>query len=324
MNQAETSTLRILAVDDEQEMLDLYADLLGSGGGHSPRLGELQDRLFGPRPAGSDRPVYDPVLCHGAEEAVEEVRTSLAEGSPFALAFVDIRMPPGPDGVWAAERMRELDNDLELVMVTAFSDVSPAEIARRVPPPEKLLYVQKPFHAEEIRHFAASLGAKWRAQRFLRDARLELERMVADRTAELAQANAALEKVVRNRDEERTRFERQIIINVERLVRPHLEGLAGAGLDEGQRTCLEAVEAGLERLTSPLAGRTSSAYSSLTPKEIEVAKMIRAGQTSNQIAEKMSVTPAAVKFHRNRIREKFGLKNRGANLRSFLLSLDAE
>jgi DNA-binding CsgD family transcriptional regulator len=233
-------------------------------------------------------------------------------------------MPPGPDGVWAAERMRDLDPELEIVMVTAYSDINPAEIALRVPPPEKLLYVQKPFHAEEIRHFAAALGAKWRAQRFLMGAQRELEKMVAERTTELAQANAALETVVRNRDEERTRFERQIILNVQRLVRPHLEGLAGTGLDSGQRAYLEAVEAGLDRITSPLAGRTSSAYSALTPKEIEVAKMIRAGRTSNQIAEQMRVTPAAVKFHRNRIREKFGLKNRGANLRSFLLSLDAE
>jgi len=324
MNRTTLPPLRILAVDDEQNMLDIYAELLGPEGDRSPKLRELQERLFGPNPSRIDRPAYDPVLCHGAEEAVEAVRASVEEGNPFAVAFVDIRMPPGPDGVWAAERMRGLDRDLEIVMVTAFTDVHPAEIALRVPPPEKLLYVQKPFHAEEIRHFAASLGAKWRAQRFLQGAQRELERMVAERTAELAQANAALETVVRNRDEERTRFERQIILNLQRLVRPHLERLAGTGLDRRQQAHLEAVEANLAKITSPLTGRTSSAYSALTPKEIEVAKMIRAGRTSDQIAEKMSVTPAAVKFHRNRIREKFGLKNRGANLRSFLLSLDPE
>ena len=81
-------------------------------------------------------------------------------GNPIAVAFLDMRMPPGPDGAWAAERIRELDPEIEIVICTAYSDVDPAEIGRRVPPADKLFYLQKPFHPHEVRQLALALGEK--------------------------------------------------------------------------------------------------------------------------------------------------------------------
>src|SRR5258707_4649239 len=75
-----------------------------------------------------------------------------------------MRMPTGPDGVWAAARIRELDPAIEIVMCTAYSDVDPAEIGGIVPPEEKLSYLQKPFHPHEIRQMSISLASKWRAE----------------------------------------------------------------------------------------------------------------------------------------------------------------
>jgi diguanylate cyclase len=78
--------------------------------------------------------------------------------------FLDMRMPPGPDGVWAAQRIRELDPAIEIVVCTAYSDVDPGEIGGIVPPEEKLSYLQKPFHPHEVRQMSISLASKWRAE----------------------------------------------------------------------------------------------------------------------------------------------------------------
>ena len=104
------------------------------------------------------------MFCEGAEAAVAAVRDAVAADDPFAVAFLDMRMPPGPDGVWAAARIRELDPAIEIVLCTAYSDVDPAEMGSIVPPEEKLSYLQKPFHPHEIRQMTISLASKWRAE----------------------------------------------------------------------------------------------------------------------------------------------------------------
>ena len=78
------------------------------------------------------------------------MRLSIEEGRLFSVAFIDIRMPPGPDGMWTAEQIRTLDSDIEIVTMTGYTDVNPSDIARRVPPVHKLLYLQKPIHIQEI------------------------------------------------------------------------------------------------------------------------------------------------------------------------------
>jgi CheY-like chemotaxis protein len=95
---------------------------------------------------------FDLTLCSQAEEALDAFRTAVEKGKPFAVTFLDLRMPPGPDGIWLAERIRALDPYTEIVMVTGYSDTSttPDKIASRVPPTDKLLYLQKPFHNLEI------------------------------------------------------------------------------------------------------------------------------------------------------------------------------
>ena len=103
---------------------------------------------------------FEAVYCNGAEAAVAAVREACAADRPFAVAFLDMRMPPGPDGVWAAQQIREIDQQVEIVICTAYSDVDPADIGRRVPPADKLFYLQKPFHPHEVRQLALALGEK--------------------------------------------------------------------------------------------------------------------------------------------------------------------
>jgi len=184
------SPIRVLVVDDEEDVRDAYRQILLEADvtRDLAAFRELRTRLFrredaAPAPAPSATSAasaasapsaaldaargasFDPVFCHGAEAAVEAVRTALGLEQPFAVVFLDMRMPPGPDGVWAAARIRELDPAIEIVICTAYSDIDPCEIGGIVPPEEKLSYLQKPFHPHEVRQMTIALASKWRAER---------------------------------------------------------------------------------------------------------------------------------------------------------------
>src|ERR1039457_4359833 len=133
--------IRVLIVDDEQSVRESYRKILMNpvaSADRSERL-DMRARLF--QKTGNARPVqaspvtgFDALFCDGAEAAVEAVRDACALRRPFAVAFLDMRMPPGPDGLWAAERIRELDPEIEIVACTAYADVDPGVISQRVPP----------------------------------------------------------------------------------------------------------------------------------------------------------------------------------------------
>ena len=160
---------RILVVDDEPAVLDAYRRVLDppTAGTSTAALDELRTRLFlsgGNAALLSRAPIrarsFDVTYCGGAEAAVVEVRTASASHRPYAIVFLDMRMPPGPDGLWAAERIREIDPQVDIVVCTAYSDVDPEDIARRVPPADRLFYLHKPFHPNEVRQMAAALGER--------------------------------------------------------------------------------------------------------------------------------------------------------------------
>jgi diguanylate cyclase (GGDEF)-like protein len=165
--------IRVLIADDESEVREAYRQILidTDMNGETAVFRNLRDRLFTKpmvdqsiKKLTSGNTVFAPEFCDGAEAAVAAVRDAIAADEPFAVAFLDMRMPPGPDGVWAAARIRELDPAIEIVLCTAYSDVNPAEMGTLVPPEEKLSYLQKPFHPHEIRQMSISLASKWRAE----------------------------------------------------------------------------------------------------------------------------------------------------------------
>jgi diguanylate cyclase (GGDEF)-like protein len=165
--------IRVLVADDEAEVRDAYRQILleADMSSETAVFHNLRERLFSKnmpdpmaRSAASADTTFAPVFCEGAEAAVAAVREALGADDPFAVVFLDMRMPPGPDGVWAAARIRELDPAVEIVMCTAYSDIDPRDIGGMVPPEEKLSYLQKPFHPHEIRQMTISLASKWRAE----------------------------------------------------------------------------------------------------------------------------------------------------------------
>jgi two-component system, cell cycle sensor histidine kinase and response regulator CckA len=197
-----TLPMRLLMADDEPRILDLFAEIL------NPALDDPLAGLDGfEPPEGTPERRYDLTVCRQGEEAIEAVAAALRDAKPYAVAFLDVRMPPGRGGLAAAEAIRALDPWVQIVVITAFSDIDPASIAARVPPADKLLYIQKPFHPQEIRQFAASLCAKWRAERDTQTLRTRLETLVEQRTAALASANRKLTQEM----EERERVTRLIV-----------------------------------------------------------------------------------------------------------------
>jgi two-component system cell cycle sensor histidine kinase/response regulator CckA len=194
------NTVRVLAVDHEHHIRELYEEFLSSP---------------------TSNYTFDVTLCRQSEEAVEAVRGAAEAGAPFSLAFIDSRLNSAKDGVWAAGKIRMLDPNIEIVMVTAHGDVSPEEIVSRVPPADKLLYLKKPFTPEEIVQLAVALGAKWRQEVQLLKIHAELERQVMERTDDLTEANEQLPRVKGGRrriEEELQKSEeryRNILENIE-------------------------------------------------------------------------------------------------------------
>ncbi|MHC4193588.1 MAG: PAS domain-containing protein [Planctomycetota bacterium] len=169
---------RILVVDDEEAILEEFQEILCPSTEPSKserKLDELKAQLSEPvQKALPPSCSFDLVTCRQGDEAVEKARAAIEEGTPFVIVFLDVRMPPGPDGIWTAENIRALDPDAQLVIVTAYSDIDPLDIGRRVLPTDKLLYIQKPFHPHEIRQTASALWAKWLAEKQLKKQAVEL------------------------------------------------------------------------------------------------------------------------------------------------------
>jgi PAS domain-containing protein len=147
MTEKRITKYRILAVDDDPAILDLYQQILNSDS----------------KKEGSDTN-FEIDCCSQGKEAVEAVKLSLEFKQSYAVIFLDLNMPPGPDGEWTAEQIQKLDPYANIVLVSGFIRTSPAKFAKQSSLPDKLLYLQKPFHRQEILQFATALSEKWQAE----------------------------------------------------------------------------------------------------------------------------------------------------------------
>ena len=155
------------------------------------------------------------------------------------------------------------------------------------------------------------------AEQALKERKKELE----IKTSNLEEANAAFKVLLERRDEDKIELEEKVLSNVKELVVPYLEKLEKTGLDASQKTYLSILESNLNEIISPFLHTLSSKYLNISPREIQVANLVKQGKTTKEIAELMISSTRAIEFHRNNLRNKLGLKNKKANLRSYLLSL---
>jgi signal transduction histidine kinase/CheY-like chemotaxis protein len=159
---------RILIVDDQQDLREQLAKLLlrsGKANETTSLVQQMRSRLLGIKKEEeeniSDDDGYVCETVGQGEDAFEMVKKANAENVPYAVMFLDMRMPPGWDGLETAKKIREIDKNIEIVIMTAYADHDQSTIAETVGTPQKLLYIKKPFQSEEIYQLALSLTSKW-------------------------------------------------------------------------------------------------------------------------------------------------------------------
>jgi len=195
---AAAEPLRVLVLDDETMLLRLFGRVLVPPSREPGTTLVTRAALAVPAAdeAPADRggdgeprpPRFDVTTCVQAEQAVAAVRAALEEGRPFGVAFIDVELPPGMNGVWAAERIRRLDPHLEIVITTGHGTVSVEDLATRIPPVHRLSYFRKPMHVAEILNSTVALGARWRAAAEERRRQRALDERIAALEAEVRQA----------------------------------------------------------------------------------------------------------------------------------------
>ena len=149
----------------------------------------------------------------------------------------------------------------------------------------------------------------------------EREEELEIKSRNLEELNTALKVLLKHREDDKEELEERILSNVKELVLPYLEKLKKTALKGDQLAYTDIIESNLDDILSPFLRKMTSKYLNLTPREIQIATLIREGRTTKEISEVLNISSRAVEFHRDNIRIKLGLKNKKANLRSFLLSL---
>jgi len=187
---------RILVVDDNEAIHEDFNKILKpKEHAGAAQLDQLAASLFGEESPTAPHTNFEPTHAMQGQEALELVLGSLKQAKPFALAFVDVRMPPGWNGIETVERLWQHDEEIEIVLCTAYSDFSWEEIAGRLAHPERLLILRKPFDPLEVRQLAYGLTAKWFLRRQAACRMQDLEIMVEERMQELEQLKRHLELV---------------------------------------------------------------------------------------------------------------------------------
>lgn len=163
---------RILVVDDNEAVHEAFRKVLNVPF-NPPDLDKYESALFGSALPARASTLFELDSAYQGAEALEKVRQSLREKRPFAVAFVDVRMPPGWDGVETLYQLWQDDPALQAVICSAFSDYSWEQLTARLGQTDRLLILKKPFDNIEARQMACALTEKWNLHH-------EAERRMAD------------------------------------------------------------------------------------------------------------------------------------------------
>lgn len=189
-NEPDPLTHRVLVIDDNPAIHQDYRKILVADG--KAQTSEAEAGLFGEQQPDTARPQFHMDSAMQGQDGVELARAALAEGRPYSVAFVDMRMPPGWDGLETVEHLWEIDPDVQVVICSAYTDYDWLELLARLGHSDKLIFVKKPFEPIEILQCASALSQKWQNARALKHHVESLERVVTDRTSGLEAANRQL------------------------------------------------------------------------------------------------------------------------------------
>lgn len=261
---------RILLIDDNKEIWDVFRSILSPCEESNPS-GRLLANLLNPSCPMEQKPTFNLSFAKQGQEGVELIQKSIEENTPFAVVFMDIRMPPGWNGMQTGAKIREIDPSIQIVVVTAYSDYSLSEIVRTIGAPEKLLFLRKPFDPDELTQMALALTEKWTLSKETRDQREKLFLTMEELTrakleaeaynqqlAALSQqllAAAAEAKEMARIAQDASKTQEEFLQNISHEIRTPMNGIIGLAnlllddsLEPRQKTFLEMLMKSSERL----------------------------------------------------------------------------
>jgi PAS domain S-box-containing protein len=202
-----------------------------------------------------------------------------------------------------------VQNPLEFRTMTSFGETIWLEVNARI--------VKEDGRQVSIHGIARNITERKRME----DALKRRERELEEKSRNLKDANTALKVLLKRREEDKTELEEKVLCNMRELILPYIENLKLANVDSLQRNQLKIIERNINEIISPFLRSLFSKYPNLTPTEIKIINFIKEGRTTKEMAEFLTVSARTVEVHRDNIRKKMGLKNRKANLRSYLMSI---
>ena len=204
---------RILIVDDNPAIHEDFRKILGAKSDAQSRFENVEATLFGDGLEALSHGGFRIDSAHQGNEALKLIQEALDSGDPYTMAFVDVRMPPGWDGIETIERVWQCCPELQAVICTAYSDYSWDDMTRRLVHTDNLLILKKPFETVEVLQLAHALTRKWTLARQAKLRLEDLDNMVRQRTGELLVANQNLQQEI----EERIRVQDALRISEERF-----------------------------------------------------------------------------------------------------------
>jgi diguanylate cyclase (GGDEF)-like protein len=194
MHDSNPPSRRILIIDDNAAIHHDFRKVLGAQADQSAQavLDVLEADLFGTAVAKTVRPNFEIDSAHQGQEGVKMAGQAVAEGRPYVMAFVDMRMPPGWDGLETIEQLWKTDPDVQVVICSAHTDYDWTEVVERLGHSDKLLVLRKPAEPIEVLQCATALSRKWENERLVKDHVGRLEEVITVRTHGLEAANRQL------------------------------------------------------------------------------------------------------------------------------------
>jgi two-component system cell cycle sensor histidine kinase/response regulator CckA len=190
---------RILIIDDNVSIQADFRKILGQDPDQDTALKRTKALLFGESTAAAPHSGFVIDSAFQGQEGLAMVKQAAAEGNPYALAFVDVRMPPGWDGVETISHLWKCCPDIQVVICTAYSDYSWEEMIHKLGYSPNLVVLKKPFDNIEVLQLAHALTEKWHLNRKVQTQLNDLDTLVRQRTSELETANAHLKLEIASR-----------------------------------------------------------------------------------------------------------------------------
>lgn len=185
---------RVLVIDDNRAIHDDFRKILAPRS--AAALDATEAAVFGEAPDGVRQTLFEVDSAYQGPEGLVMVEKRVEARLPYAMAFVDVRMPPGWDGVKTTALLWQADPDLQVVICTAYMDYSWEEMAEKLGHSDRLLILKKPFEAVEVLQLASALTEKWRLHQEAKGQLTRLEGLVRERTTVLEKTNAELNQAL--------------------------------------------------------------------------------------------------------------------------------